>query len=143
MMLVPRNTLHQTGKAAPAAPYRPEPWGRQPREELRLTTVRALLFAVTLLFLMTAAADQHFTAARENMIHTIQALAKTVSLASSSGEIDESVLNAMREVPRHELVPEAVRHAAYENRPLPNGHGQTISQPYIVALMTNLANPAQ
>jgi protein-L-isoaspartate(D-aspartate) O-methyltransferase len=104
---------------------------------------RALLTAVSLLFLTTAAADQHFTAARENMIHTIQALAKTVPLPSASGEIDQSVLNAMREVPRHELVPEDVRHAAYENRPLPIGHGQTISQPYIVALMTNLANPAQ
>ncbi|MFL6200697.1 MAG: protein-L-isoaspartate(D-aspartate) O-methyltransferase, partial [Thermoanaerobaculia bacterium] len=46
-------------------------------------------------------------------------------------------------VPRHELVPEAVRHAAYENRPLPIGNGQTISQPYIVALMTNLAKPAK
>src|SRR5215210_4021832 len=49
----------------------------------------------------------------------------------------------MREVPRHEFVPEYVRDAAYENRPLPIGHGQTISQPYIVALMTSLAKPAK
>jgi protein-L-isoaspartate(D-aspartate) O-methyltransferase len=45
----------------------------------------------------------------------------------------------MRKVPRHEFVPESVRRAAYDDRPLPIGQGQTISQPYIVALMTELA----
>jgi protein-L-isoaspartate(D-aspartate) O-methyltransferase len=44
-------------------------------------------------------------------------------------------------VPRHEFVPSAEVRYAYENRPLPIGHGQTISQPYIVALMTNLLRP--
>jgi protein-L-isoaspartate(D-aspartate) O-methyltransferase len=44
----------------------------------------------------------------------------------------------MREVPRHLFVPEEERGFAYENRPLPIGHDQTISQPYIVALMTHL-----
>jgi protein-L-isoaspartate(D-aspartate) O-methyltransferase len=52
---------------------------------------------------------------------------------------DERVIEAMRRVPRHEFVPEELRHAAYDDRPLPIGHGQTISQPYIVALMTQLA----
>jgi protein-L-isoaspartate(D-aspartate) O-methyltransferase len=51
------------------------------------------------------------------------------------------VLAAMREVPRHEFVPAAIQHAAYDNGPLPIGHGQTISQPYIVALMTDLLQP--
>src|SRR5215212_6823284 len=96
------------------------------------------LVALSLLFVTTAAADQRFTAARESMVRTIQALAKSVPLSSASGEIEPSLLDAMRQVPRHELVPEDVRHAAYEDRPLPIGHGQTISQPYIVALMTNL-----
>ncbi len=49
---------------------------------------------------------------------------------------DPRVLAAMREVPRHEFVPAERRARAYEDRPLPIGHGQTISQPYIVALMT-------
>jgi protein-L-isoaspartate(D-aspartate) O-methyltransferase len=49
------------------------------------------------------------------------------------------VLAAMRAVPRHELVPADQRGRAYADRPLPIGHGQTISQPYIVALMTELA----
>lgn len=52
------------------------------------------------------------------------------------GVKDPRVLEAMRKVPRHEFVPEDERHEAYDDRPLPIGHGQTISQPYIVALMT-------
>lgn len=49
---------------------------------------------------------------------------------------DERVLAAMRRVPRHEFVPGHLRASAYEDCPLPIGHGQTISQPYIVAFMT-------
>jgi len=48
------------------------------------------------------------------------------------------LLDAMRAVPRHLFVPQEYRHAAYEDGPLPIGYGQTISQPYIVALMTDL-----
>ncbi len=51
------------------------------------------------------------------------------------------VLEAMRQVPRHLFVPHELRPVAYDDRPLPIGHGQTISQPYIVALMTQLAQP--
>ena len=51
---------------------------------------------------------------------------------------DPRVLEAMRRVPRHRFVPEAQRAHAYEDRPLPIGYGQTISQPYIVAWMTEL-----
>ncbi len=52
---------------------------------------------------------------------------------------DLRVLEAMGKVPRHELVPLALRPRAYADHPLPIGEGQTISQPYIVALMTQLA----
>ncbi|TNF73277.1 MAG: protein-L-isoaspartate(D-aspartate) O-methyltransferase [Bacteroidetes bacterium] len=51
---------------------------------------------------------------------------------------DTAVLEAMREVPRHLFVPEKVRSESYDDHPLPIGLGQTISQPYIVAFMTNL-----
>jgi len=51
------------------------------------------------------------------------------------------VLAAMRCVPRHRFVPVAAQAEAYADRPLPIGHGQTISQPYIVAVMTELAEP--
>ena len=52
------------------------------------------------------------------------------------GVRDARTLQAMRDVPRHLFVPEAQRPSAYEDHPLPIGHGQTISQPYIVAFMT-------
>src|SRR5262245_30641642 len=51
------------------------------------------------------------------------------------------VLATMGRVPRHEFVPEDVRPDAYDDRPLPIGHGQTISQPYIVAFMTEAVDP--
>jgi protein-L-isoaspartate(D-aspartate) O-methyltransferase len=55
------------------------------------------------------------------------------------GVKDSRVLAAMRQVPRHLFVPPESEVMAYEDRPLPIGHGQTISQPYVVALMTELA----
>ena len=54
------------------------------------------------------------------------------------GVTDEKVLAAMRTVPRHEFVPESMREQAYEDMPLPIGHEQTISQPFIVGLMSEL-----
>ena len=56
---------------------------------------------------------------------------------------DEKVLSALNEVRRHEFVPRNARDEAYANHPLPIGHGQTISQPYIVALMTDLVEPKE
>jgi protein-L-isoaspartate(D-aspartate) O-methyltransferase len=55
--------------------------------------------------------------------------------------VDPRVLEAMGRVPRHRFVPPHVRPQAYEDHPLPIGLGQTISQPYVVALMTQLARP--
>ncbi len=54
------------------------------------------------------------------------------------GIVDSRVLDAMRKVPRHEFVPEYLRHKAYDDMALPIGDGQTISQPYMVAAMTEL-----
>ncbi|MGB5261628.1 MAG: protein-L-isoaspartate(D-aspartate) O-methyltransferase [Gammaproteobacteria bacterium] len=55
--------------------------------------------------------------------------------------LDPRVMEAMKSVPRHEFVPGDAQAYAYEDGPVPIGHGQTISQPYIVALMTDLLNP--
>ena len=55
---------------------------------------------------------------------------------AARGVSDERVLQAMRTVPRHRFVPERLSRSAYNDHPLPIGEGQTISQPYIVALMT-------
>lgn len=66
----------------------------------------------------------------------------SVQIASSSlfrePVRDQTVLDVMRIVPRHAFVPDDLQHAAYADSPLPIGHGQTISQPYIVAIMTEL-----
>lgn len=60
---------------------------------------------------------------------------------AARGIKDKDVLAAMRKVPRHEYVPKDLRPQAYSDWPLPIGLGQTISQPYIVALMTELLQP--
>jgi protein-L-isoaspartate(D-aspartate) O-methyltransferase len=60
---------------------------------------------------------------------------------AGEGIKDSATLRAMREVPRHELVPAELRDEAYENHPLPIGYGQTISQPYIVGYMTEIVRP--
>lgn len=70
-----------------------------------------------------------FDQARDHMVD---------SAIEARGVKDPAVLRAMRTVPRHEFVPEEYLEQAYDDHPLPIGHGQTISQPYIVAWMTEL-----
>ena len=78
--------------------------------------------------------DRDFTNARHRMLND-------QLTGPGRGIKDERVLAAMRTVPRHEFVPDAIRFSAYEDRPLPIGHGQTISQPFIVAFMTEQLKP--
>ena len=63
---------------------------------------------------------------------------RMVELLRREGITDERVLAAMQEIPRHAFVEEGIASRAYEDTPLPIGHGQTISSPYIVAQMTQL-----
>jgi len=63
---------------------------------------------------------------------------RLISRLREAGITNELVLQAMRDIPRHLFVDEALAHRAYEDTALPIGHGQTISQPYIVARMTEL-----
>jgi protein-L-isoaspartate(D-aspartate) O-methyltransferase len=100
-----------------------------------------LAVALTLLPAGAVVADPDYPEARERMVETIRSLAESDRAPLGSVGIDQSVLAVMQQVPRHEFVPEEVREEAYENRPLPIGYGQTISQPYIVALMTDLLDP--
>ena len=79
-----------------------------------------------------------YATARRAMLEEIAADVRLTSEALNKQALDPRVLEAMATVPRHELVPDEQRGVAYENRPLPIGHGQTISQPYIVAIMTDL-----
>lgn len=78
---------------------------------------------------------------RKYMIDTIKLEARGATPWVGKADIDPRVMAAMAKVPRHEFVPPDVAYAAYEDGPLPIGHGQTISQPYIVALMTDLLQP--
>ncbi|MCD6570825.1 MAG: protein-L-isoaspartate(D-aspartate) O-methyltransferase [Deltaproteobacteria bacterium] len=74
------------------------------------------------------------------MVKEIVADVKLTSKQIGKKSLNIRVMDAMSRVPRHEFVPFRLRGVAYENRPLPIGYGQTISQPYIVALMTDLLN---
>lgn len=76
--------------------------------------------------------EEEFAALRAAMVKT---------QIEARGVKDPRVLEAMRAAPRHEFVPENLRGEAYADNPLPIGHGQTISQPYIVALMTEALRP--
>jgi protein-L-isoaspartate(D-aspartate) O-methyltransferase len=67
---------------------------------------------------------------------------RLVDRLREAGIVDESTLNAIRVVPRHLFIDEALASRAYEDTALPIGHGQTISQPFIVALMTELLDLA-
>lgn len=85
-----------------------------------------------------SAAD--FDAERQQMLDAISADVRSTAEYIDKDRLNEDVMRALVRVPRHEFVPEDQRSHAYENRPLPIGFGQTISQPYIVALMTDLLN---
>lgn len=85
-----------------------------------------------------AAADGYENA-RQSMLAAVRATAADAQDYTGLPRLDDRVMQAMAAVPRHEFVPPALREFAYLNRPLPIGEGQTISQPYIVALMTQLA----
>lgn len=100
---------------------------------------RFLLILASLAAIAAAAtpAEPDRRTEREMMVLSVSNLAATAGPRGHLG-IDRPVLDAMRQVPRHLFVPEQVRAHAYENRPLPIGHEATISQPYIVALMTDL-----
>ncbi len=84
------------------------------------------------------AQEDAYQGERARMVQAIAADVAATSEYLGQTELDARVLAAMGAVPRHEFVPPMLLPAAYANRPLPIGHGQTISQPYIVALMTDL-----
>jgi protein-L-isoaspartate(D-aspartate) O-methyltransferase len=82
--------------------------------------------------------DDHVAWRRAEMTRVIERYAFNAVQALGRRRIDPRVLEVMGRTPRHLFVPEWLRGKAYEDRPLPIGYGQTISQPFIVALMTDL-----
>ncbi len=78
---------------------------------------------------------------RRRMLRDIEDEVALTRSLTGRDRLDPRVMAALAEVPRESFVPPDLRHAAFANGPLPIGHGQTISQPYIVALMTDLLGP--
>lgn len=97
-----------------------------------LMTINKLLMMITLLLPFVLAGQDDYTQARKKMV-SIDIMSRGVN--------DQATLDAMRNVPRHEFVPQEFRQRAYQDGPLPIGYGQTISQPYIVAFMTEAIGP--
>jgi protein-L-isoaspartate(D-aspartate) O-methyltransferase len=83
----------------------------------------------------------HFEDQRREMIAAIRMIAKHLAAEIGKAALDDRVLRAMAKVPRHEFVPIEVQPYAYLNRPLPIGFEKTISQPLMVAVMTDLLEP--
>ena len=96
--------------------------------------------ACLLLIVSVAVQADDYVAARQSMIDELRVYAK-LARDTDASRLSDAVLRAMNTVERHRMVPASQIPYAYENRPLPIGHGQTISQPYIVALMTELIEP--
>ena len=99
------------------------------------------VFAHLILITSGLVIADEYTLHRQQMVDVIEDDVHTTEKAINKKSFNKVVMQAINTVPRHEFVPAGLRSQAYENRPLPIGHGQTISQPYIVALMTDLLEP--
>lgn len=100
-----------------------------PPERLKSILSLTIIMSLFLSPLIAGADETLFAQKRERMVE---------SQIKARGIKDPRVVAAMLKVKRHLFVPSDIRHLAYEDRPLPIGEGQTISQPYIVALMTEM-----
>lgn len=99
--------------------------------------LKILLFL--LVMVTPVSAEDEFSAQRQKMVEEIKETVRYTSEHIGKKALDKRVMDVMQKVPRHEFVPDAMRTFAYLNQALPIGSNQTISQPYIVALMTDLA----
>jgi protein-L-isoaspartate(D-aspartate) O-methyltransferase len=103
-----------------------------------MSLMRNIVLCLLLLVSSAALAADDYSEERQGMIRAIEQDVVQTRQYLDKQDFDPQVMAVMGRVLRHEFVPEDQRSDAYENRPLPIGHGQTISQPYIVALMTDL-----
>jgi protein-L-isoaspartate(D-aspartate) O-methyltransferase len=112
-----------------------------PVPKLRKTAV--IFGALSLAVLFAALALGAFWIDEPEEIHKARRLEMVLDQIESRDVKDKNVLSALRKVPRHRFVPAVWKPLAYTDGPLPIGKGQTISQPYIVALMSELIKPAK
>ncbi len=98
-----------------------------------------IIFSINVSFAEDVGIDvNNYIEQRKQLIDEIKDKVASTATHLNSEKLGSAVLKAIETVPRHEFVPPNQRKYAYQNRPLPIGHGQTISQPYIVAIMTDL-----
>ena len=94
-----------------------------------------------MLFAVVAQGDEtDYADLRAELVAEVESYAR-MAWDTDKNTLSDSVMKSLSTVERHEFVPQSQKRYAYEDRPLPIGHGQTISQPYIVALMTDLISP--
>ncbi len=113
--------------------------GARPRGGVPATALTLMLtLAAPALMAMGDSPDLDPAAARARLVQEVEADVRLTSSYLGADRLDPEVIRALRTVPRERFVPESLRDLAYANRPLPIGLGQTISQPYIVAVMSHL-----
>lgn len=107
-----------------------------------MTALRTTVLTLILVTLgaSPACSQGSFEEQRATLVEELERDVRATQSYTGRAALAEAVMEAMARVPRHEFVPAAVRPFSYDNRALPIGEGQTISQPYIVALMTDLAD---
>src|SRR5712671_8075928 len=106
-----------------------------------LAVLLSALFLLAVTHAQPSDAQDQRAAARARMVAEIAAMARETGAETGRPKFSDAVMAAMEKVPRHRFVPAPQDTFAHENRPPPIGEGQTISQPYIVALMTDLLDP--
>lgn len=97
-----------------------------------------IVFTLAALMMMGPVAAEDFVTARRQMVEQIESMAGPLAAETGIVKFDQRLLSVLAETPRHEFLPKELAGVAYKNRTLSIGHGQTISQPFIVALMTEL-----
>ena len=106
-----------------------------------MNTLRRLVTAAIFAGPIQAQGADAYDAPRRRLVDQIDAEMAATGAETGRPRLRDAVRDAMRTVPRHRFVPPELVHDAYRDRPLPIGLGQTISQPFIVALMTELLDP--
>jgi protein-L-isoaspartate(D-aspartate) O-methyltransferase len=108
---------------------------------MNLRSIVSMLGLLTALSVDDTRAEDAFARARAALLEEIAAMARETARETGRPAYSAEVMAAIAAVPRQRFVSQGQQSQAYANRPLPIGHGQTISQPYIVALMTDLLDP--
>ena len=112
-------------------------------DSLASTYCRAFLLGMLGLICVIpwAGAAEDYSVLRQRLVEQVSEDVTRTRGYTGKNALDERVMRALGIVGRHRFVPPSLQNQAYENRPLPIGYGQTISQPYIVALMTDYLEP--